>query len=512
MATHQDVDSGKPGKPFKEQGEKHPVAQPSASYALMAPRWKTIHTVLGGTAAMRAAGRDFLKQHPYEEDPAYQDRLESAVLDNYTRRTLDTLVGKAFRDPPAPGDDVPQAILPILEDVDGEGTGFVTFARSFFRHGVRDAFSFVVVDFTRAAPREDGKPRTLADDARDGVRPIWRRVDACDVLGSPLGIVDGKVAPVAFRYRDDELRLSEDGFTETLVERIKVLRPGAWEVWEKKKASTTSKPKWEKVDEGPSGIPFVPVVAFYTDKTGNCEGMPPLLDLADKNVEHWASSADQRNILTVARFPMLAVSGVQSGDNQAGAGEIVVGPRKLLTTSDPQSKVYFVEHNGAAIDAGKVDLERLEERMASYGAEFLTKKPGTESATGRALDGAEAISSLQAWGLDFKDALERCLQITAVWLKLGDDAGGSIDFEISQDVDMNQPAELTTLDAARDRNDISREAWVEEMKLRSVLREEYDAEEDQEKIDAAPPPPGTGLDGMTGAARPAKVKAKPPAT
>lgn len=495
MARHENTDSGKPGKPYVAGADKAPVAEPSAATKSMQKAWGLIDTVLAGTQAMRDAGRDYLPQHPYETNEAYNDRLEVAVLDNYTLRTLETMVGKAFREPPVPADDVPDDILTLLEDVDAEGTALGPFARAWFRAGIRHGLCHALIDFTAVQPPEPGAKRTLADDNRDGVRPFWRRLEAPDVLGVQGKMVGGKLQLTMLRYRDDEL--VEDGdFGERLVERVKVLRPGSWELWEKKKGVRGAKDKWEMVGDGPYGLSFIPLVSFYTAKRGLAEASQPLESLAHVNVEHWQSKADQRNILTVSRFPMLAVSGVQSTDNQAGGGEIVIGPRKLLTTSDPQSKVYYVEHTGAAVEAGAKDLTRLEEQMASYGAEFLTKQTGTETATGRALDGAEAISPLQAWGLDFKDCLELALDYTGQWLKKAEGESGSINFNVEQDVNLTAPEELQWLTAARAKGDISREASLEEGKRRRILPEDFDIEGDAERIAAEPPPPGTGLDGL----------------
>lgn len=44
------------------------------------------------------------------------------------------------------------------------------------------------------------------------------------------------------------------------------------------------------------------------------------------------------------------------------------------------------------------------------------------------------------------------------------------------------------IDSGRERRDISREAWVEEMKRRDILLETYDAAADKAKIDAEPLP------------------------
>src|SRR5690606_23373074 len=142
-------------------------------------------------------------------------------------------------------------------------------------------------------------------------------------------------------------------------------------------------------------------------RTGLMECKPPLADLAHLNVEHWQSKSDQRNVLTVSRFPILAAAGVPADQ------KVTIGPNNFLTTDDVQGKWYYVEHTGAAIAAGQTDLESLEDQMATYGAEYMRKRPGDETATGRALDSAESSSYLAATVRDFQDCVELAMQYTA---------------------------------------------------------------------------------------------------
>lgn len=507
MSAYYDVDRvpDAPSKPYAARNvENGEVAEPGHANRAMHEDLELIEALLGGTCAMREAGREYLPQHPYEADRAYENRLAVTYLDNYTLRTLNTLVGKAFKEPPRPGADAPKPIEEFLDDVDDAGTGLVPFAREWFRRGVEQAVSHVLVDMPAAAPRPDGQPRTLADDARDGMRPTWRIITAKDMLDLQVGKVtvagQTKVRPTLVRYRDDEVR-QKGRFGCELVRRVKVLRhEGAmvtWEAWELQTGPRGGKPKWVEVTPPTAlGLPFIPLVTFYTDRTGVGEGRPPLADLADMNKRHWQSTSDQINALTVARFPILAASGVREAEGDGRAGEIVVGPNKFLTTPDPQSKVYYVETTGASIDKGKDELERLEGAMASYGAEFMKKgAQGPETASGRILDEGAAISPLQAWGLDFKDCLELAGWYTAQWMKLGDGIEVPFEFEVEAEIDPTGQ-DMQTLDAARSRKDISREAWVSEAQRRGILSDDYDPEEDMQKLQDEPPPPGGGLDGM----------------
>lgn len=464
------------------QAKKPDVDTPSHEYEEMCRKWHMIDTVLGGTASMRAAGTAFLPRHQYESRDAYEERLSRATLKNYTLRTLDNLTSKAFRDPPLLGPDVPEVITNLAEDIDMEGNALHVFARAWFRLAVQRSFAFCLVDFSRTNTGENSV-RTLEDDRREQIRPFWRLIDPIDVIFIRTEKRNGRIEIVEARIKEEEY--VADGWTLRCIERIRILVPGSFFLYEKIIPRKGAKPKWVLVDTGPMGLDFVPLVPFYTSKEGLAEGKPPLEDLAYLNIEHFQSSADQRAILTVARFPILAVSGASTSD--PNGQQVVIGPKKWLSVADPAGRIYYVEHAGNAIAAGRVDLEDIEDQMASYGSEFLRKRPGASSATGRALDSAEAISSLMGWGLDFKDALELAIQYTAKWLNLSMPISeGTIIYQIKPDISVGESKELDILDSARARRDISRKTYLSELQRRDILAPEFDIEKDMNELTSEP--------------------------
>lgn len=455
--------------PGEQKSQKPTVATPSSTYRKMAPRWAKIDALLGGTETMRAAGETYLPQYDAESNTAYKARLERATLLNMTEQTLDTLAGKPFREQIVLGDDVPEAMVELFDDVDMQGSNLQAFCRSWFREGWAKAFSHVLVEHPVVQDREDGQPRTLADDRNEGLRPYWVHIRPENVIAAYSEVREGR--EVLTHVRILEKTIERDGWEEVEKVRVRVLEPGAWWLY----APTKRADEWVVEDSGTTALDYVPLVTFYAGKRcGLMEAKPPLMDLADLNVTHWQSSSDQRNVLTVARFPILAGSGVPAD------ATVQIGPNKFLTTETPDGKWYYVEHTGAAIEAGQKDLEALEDQMSTYGAEYMRKKPGGETATGRALDSAESSSYLASTVRDFQDCVELAMQYTADWLKV--DEGGSV--AINADVDLTEAdaALLDTLNKARAARDLSRKRYLKELKDRRVLSDDFDEVENEEEL------------------------------
>jgi hypothetical protein len=243
------------------------------------------------------------------------------------------------------------------------------------------------------------------------------------------------------------------------------------ELWRQVTLPKAGGEEWQVWDQWVMDISEIPLVTFYSDRTGFMTGKSPILDLVDLNIRHWQSSSDQINVLTVARFPMLGASGM-SGEEDNGT-KTVVGPKQILYCPDPNGKYYYVEHTGAAINAGRTDLNDLVDQMRVYGANFTKKRTSRETATAANIDSAEATSPLQDVTNRFNDALAIAMYYVALWQGKKSMTGKAT---ASTEFTSSDPAELMSLEGARMRGDLARKPYLDELKRRGILNDEFDME------------------------------------
>lgn len=311
------------------------------------------------------------------------------------------------------------------------------------------------------------------------MRPYAQLIKPENVLFARAEIVDGKERYTHVRIREVETYL--DGYQEAYKLIIKVWTPGHVQkfVWKEDKRRK-NKGEWVLEDEWDTGLGYVPMVTFYTDREDICLGRPPLQDLANLNITHWQSSSDQRTTLSVSRFPILACSGAGLDENGEGTN-FTIGPFKLLSTRAENGKYYYVEHNGGALEAGFKDLDTLDKQMADYGAEFLKSRPGDQTATEKALDAAESKAYLSAMAGEFEDAVAKVLDILADWYGLGEN-GGTVDVVKDYGTDELQQSSMDALTKARERKDISRTTLLTVLKRMKLLPEDFSFEVNDEEL------------------------------
>lgn len=200
------------------------------------------------------------------------------------------------------------------------------------------------------------------------------------------------------------------------------------------------------------------------------------LDLAWKNIEHWCSSTDQRNILTKSRFPMLAASGVDPStiEDPDNPGRVVLGPHAVLTSEDAHAKWYYVEARGSAIEQGRKDLETLENQMITMGVEPIRLRQNNQiTATQTGVDEVKARSILEQWALDFINYLERCFKTGLEWQGI---YGSPVDLDLTTDLTLNgnSAQQIDVLLRARAQGDLSRLTLWDELMRRDFLSAHFD--------------------------------------
>jgi len=446
------------------------VNQVDAPIARMQADWAVIDALLGGTPAMRKAGKTYLPQQPRESDDDFKYRLSTSTLFPAFERTLAVMAGKPFSKEVTPS-DVPQAVLDLLPSIDDKGSSLHTFAFRAFREMVSHGFGGILVDHTKT----EGQVVTVADTKRMGARPYWVHYKHNQILGARFTQSANGLQLVLLRLL--ETVEEEDGdYGSQEVQQVRVLRPGTWEI------HRNGKDGWALHDSGTTTLDRIPFVFLVANPIGPMEGRPPLKDLAYLNVKHWQQQSDQDESARFCRKRLLVFTGLTSDDKITVASDMAVRLPK-----DADAKI--VEGSAESIEVGRSELEALEQQMIQTGAELLVAKPGQRTATEASNDAEANKSSLQSLVEDFEDALDQCLQFSADWLKAGE--GGSVslfkDFGAATLSDASAQLVFNMVGAGW----LSKVTGIKEMQRRGTLDPAVDPEQEIAAAEAEGPALGT---------------------
>jgi hypothetical protein len=436
------------------------VRKQSPAVLGMAQDWPLIDALMGGTRAMRAAAQAYLPQWPNEDDASYKARLSTATLFPAFQRTVSVMTGRPFSKPITIEEDVPARIAAWLENVDLQNRNLHTFASELCREALAYGFCGILVD----CPPSNGA-RTIADEKQAGIRPYLIHIHPGNVLGWRSEIRSGHHILTQLRLLETVEELHGE-FGTKIVEQVRVLSPGAWEIW-RKAPSALGLDVWALHDKGVTSLSEIPFVPVYGSRRSFMIGVPPMLELAYSNVEHWQSKSDQQTILHVARVPLLFACGLDGAD-------ITVGANALVTTGSEKADLRYVEHSGRAIESGRMSILDLEDRMRQAGAELLVIKPGNTTEVQTIADNEQGMCDLQRIMQTVEDSLDQALLLMAKWV--GEPTGGHV--SIYRDFGAATLAEASAelLFEMQSVGALSHLTLLQELKRRGVLGPDVDVE------------------------------------
>ena len=447
---------------------------PSLAYQKLAPHWAMIRAILAGAKAVKEGQTTYLPQYPAESYAEYTRRIVSAPWRPEFEDAVRSISAKPFGKQVTLQGEPSEAIKAIADDIDGRGNNLHTFARDMFEGGVTMGAHGILIDFPSMQPGA-----TVADEKAVGARPYWVSVDADEIITL-------RVTRIGAREVVTHLRLMEtasvvNGFEETTVRKIRVIEPGMWQVWKEVNNPSGATAAWVIEAEGTLTLEEVPFVFFATaERVGAQYVRPPMLDLAEMQMELYRFMSSEEQIYTVAGSPMLTANGMAPPSDGGG---VEVGPGRVLYAPGAegiQTSWDYIQPAAANLTAISAKTNSIIEDMRRLGLQPMLPKTGAVTATASGIDAAKAHTTVQSWALGLKDALEQAFVFTAKWMKSSEVVAVSVNTDFA--VGMYGDAELTAIQKMRDTGNLSQRTLWDEYSRRGVLGPSFDADAEEEAL------------------------------
>ena len=491
-----------PGDPLNQPVNK------SSDYLAMVPYWDIVDVLLGGVEDLRAQGTKYLPRFQNEnvtQDPngrsydPYELRRMHAPLTNIFEDIVGNLASKPFSHEVDLDENWHDAepYATLEENIDGQGNNLHTFAEDVFKTAIEYAITWILVDFTQAAPRPDNQPLSIAEESAQGLRPYWVHVNPTMLYAIYSDTIRGNEEIVHARIYEPTLKL--DGFIERVVRRVRVLQrepiawdivnkpidygPPQWFLYEEVVEPGQDTGSWALVEQGVLTISVIPLVPIIIGKRvpGTWQVRPPLKGIAYLQIEEYQQESNLKTVLELAAFPMLTGNGITPDTDGV---KISSGPRTVLfggssVDGQPGSWAYL-EPAGGSMKILQDQLEKTRNEMRDLGKQPLTLQNQTVVTTAQIA--VKANSAVQAWALRLKDGLEQAWKLTAEWLKKDDEPEVFVytDFNVALD----QGQGWNAIFQLRGLKDISRETAIQSAVRYGYLPENFDIKEDDKNLAA----------------------------
>lgn len=463
------------------------VDSTNPAYDRQLPLWRKMRDAAEGEHVAKGKGEAYLPKLGGQNKDQFIRYKQRASFFNGTGRTIDGLSGMVFRKRPEM--DVPEAMQGFMDDVTLDGLDFQGFAECVIDEDLKTGRAGILVEF----PRVEIGGFTQAQAEQMNLRPFWSLYPAETIL-------DWRAERIGNRSMVTQVRLMEahseqvDEFEEKTEDQIRVLDLTSEEggrffyrqrIFRREKANG----KIEWVQQGPDIVPLmngetideIPFIFVGTKDTTPKVDKPPLIDLAEKNFDHYRMDADYKHALHfIAAGSTRWASGVEQEEIDSGAFD-TVGPDALLASTNPEAKFGISEPSGSGLSSQRQALEDAKQEMAALGARMLApEKRAAEAAETAEIRQQGEISVLASISLAVSTALTKALEIARDWMRL------DADVMVELNTDFNpvgiSPQMITALMGALQGGGISQASFLEALHRGEVLRADLTVEEEMQRL------------------------------
>lgn len=456
-------------------------------------QYRMIADTLAGPFRLRERGKEYLPD-PYqttsrkrcdvdEAAARYKNYLQRAVFVNFTRRTLNGMLGEVFA--ALPTKTLPKQLEVLDENATGEGTTLDQLAAKAVASTIAYSRCGIFVDFP---DRPDGT--TVEQLKTENVRPTLWVYDSWEITNwatMQIGAEDVISLIVLWeKYRFDEnifafkeavqyrvLRLNEQGHYTQSVYRERIPQ----EYKSDKKTAYSGNYMLHEEEYTPldingkplTRIPFFPIGSEDNDIVPD---PPSFIDLAELNIAHYRASADYEESCYMHGQSTIVVSGIdETWFDKVLGGKLRFGPHGGIPLPPGATADVLQVGENTMI---KESIDSKERQIVALGAKLVEQRTVQRTAAEAKQDNASEQSILQSISTNVSSAFESALNVAQLF------SGG--DAEISYV--LNKDFSINSISSNEIREVI--ESWQKDAisfkEMRDVLRKAGYATEDDDDV------------------------------
>lgn len=437
-------------------------------YLEYSPVWDTCEDAVEGQREIKKMGEKYLPRLSGQADADYKSYLQRALYFNATGRTVEAMIGLAFRKDIAI--TVPKTMESWLLNFDLAEKDIEMFSREVLEEFIVTGRCGILVDYPQK-PEGVVVTETLATALN--LRPYAKIYEADEIINWQQKTVNGVTSTILIDLleSDDKLRKLEliDGIYQQ-------------SLWQKDKNNEWNEVEGSRLTPLSNGKPLTTIPFVFVGKEG-IEVYPPVIeDMVYVNLSHYQNSADLENGCHVTGLPTPYITGVEKAEDGT---KLSLGTGTAWMIPNENAKVGFVQVGADGFASLEKAMDRKEQMMAALGARLVApdRKAAETAETASIRRGGETSVLAEIIGV-VNLAMNKVLNIMAVWAGVS----GEIKFAINKNY-MPKSIDAPTLTAwvgALQSGSISNQTFFEILQGGEVLPERLTFEEETDRKETQP--------------------------
>jgi len=327
----------------------------------------------------------YLQQFTRENAKKFEDRVIVLTLDNYVKRTVDSIANIIFRKP----FDKSELDFDIFKTIDLT-RDINQFGKDILKSVVKDGYTFILVD----APAASEDVKTKADELRAGLRPYFVHIERNNVVNWKMKTADSYKWVVIREFYS-----TYDGFKEIVAEQYKVFYDsGLVEVYRDDEL-------FSKIETGLKEVPIVKV---------GVDDIPIVYDQAKLNISHMNRNSELDNYIRVASAPIPVSYMLPMDENSV----VTIGVNDGVNFDAPKNEAGFewVGLKAENTQAIKERIADLETQMLNIAVTFATSSK-VKTATQVETESTEDESKLVSIAQEVERGINKAIKLLGIYDK-----------------------------------------------------------------------------------------------
>ena len=450
------------------------------SYVRWKEEWQVCRDTISGQRDIHAARETYLSKLKGMDEDEYEAFVKRARFLNAMQRTVQGLSGLVMRKEPY--------ITGAFEDfqVDASGMTIEQYMIGVISEILSVGRGGTFIDFP-VTPENV----SVAQAERMALQPTWSYYPAEDILNWKKND-QGVFTMVVLRERYLEDNTDEFATEESERYRVLDLDPNKGFKYRIRVFNGTGATQESEIWPQMNGH-FMDAIPFVEHGTFK----PPLMDIADNNIQHYRLSADHNHGLHFVALPTPYITGVSVDEAPSE-----IGPSALWVLENSEASVGLLEFEGKGLSSIKEELAAIEKNMAQLGARMLSDMTmmSDETATAATIRNSAETSALSTTVVRLNEDFKNIVMISLMWMgeapatvsAEGDNGSGDDVNLVRYNTDFTpmklDPALLTALMTTYNQGGITLETLIENLQAGEIVATDVTPEEYAESLSMETPP------------------------
>lgn len=327
-----------------------------------------MRTVFQGDKAIKANAKTYVPKNSGVSDDDYNAIIQRSVFENFTEATAKGISGLIFAKEPTIS--VPASLEILKDNIDMDDNTIVDLSQNIVNELMEVGRCGLLIDVPNIDTTGMTRPQTDALNIRAFMK-LYKSETIVNWRYESINSVNKLTLLVLHEVYEDWT----DRFTSKLKDRYRVYslidNVCYVEVFEEKDKTFINTMESKPVIANKKTINYIPFIPLTYKDISIVPTKPPLMDIADININYYGVAVERRNVIHFVGNPFFMGKGINTRATDGSDISITLGSSIAQIFQEPNADMKIVETQGTGLAFNESYLNDCKVTMAALGARLL---------------------------------------------------------------------------------------------------------------------------------------------